>query len=237
MGRLDLSWGQPATSAVRVGERMTAEAVAVDLEAGEVRLSMAATENPELWAFLKSLSPGQILSGEVAAIERFGVFVALDDGPPHPVFPGGGFITIPELSWRHLNDVSNVVRVGQRVSRKMLQFDTSNGEARLSLRATQPDPFHVFADRLTTGRRLRGRVTELAAVGAFVEVADGVEGLVPLGELDENPVTAPEEVVQVGDEVSVLVTEFDLTKASDHPPETFRPTSQSAELSPPRPGD
>jgi small subunit ribosomal protein S1 len=55
-------------------------------------------EHPELWAFLASLAPGVTLSGTVAAIEPFGVFVALDDGPAHPLFPGVGFITYPELA-------------------------------------------------------------------------------------------------------------------------------------------
>jgi small subunit ribosomal protein S1 len=62
-------------------------------------MSTAATENPELWAFLKSLRAGELLSGQIGSIERFGVLVALDDGPDHPIFPGVGFITIPELSW------------------------------------------------------------------------------------------------------------------------------------------
>ena len=66
------------------------------------------SENPELWAFLELLHYGDILSGTVTAIERFGVFVALDDGPDHPVFPGVGFITIPELSWRHIEAVMMV---------------------------------------------------------------------------------------------------------------------------------
>ncbi|MGO4755853.1 S1 RNA-binding domain-containing protein, partial [Streptomyces sp. 2MCAF27] len=117
---------------------------------------MTATENPELWAFLNSRHRGEILSGTITAIERFGVFVALDDGPDHPVFPGVGFITIPELSWRHIEAVSDVVQVGQRVSCEFLQFDTWNGEARLSLKATQPDPFQAFADSVAVGQTLQG---------------------------------------------------------------------------------
>ncbi|MFI6899477.1 30S ribosomal protein S1, partial [Streptomyces sp. NPDC050256] len=58
------------------------------------------SESQELWAFLASLHCGDILSGTVAAIEQFGVFVSLDDGPAHPLFPGVGFIVFPELSWR-----------------------------------------------------------------------------------------------------------------------------------------
>lgn len=69
-------------------------------------------ESPELWAFLGSLRLGEVLSGTVTAIESFGVFVALDDGPPHPLYPGVGFITIPELSWRRFKAASDVVQVG-----------------------------------------------------------------------------------------------------------------------------
>ncbi|MEV3857122.1 S1 RNA-binding domain-containing protein [Streptomyces sp. NPDC050095] len=166
-------------------------------------------ENPGLWAFLESLHRGDILTGTVAAIERFGVFVALDDGPGHPVFPGVGFITVPELSWRRFEAASDVVQVGQRVACEFLQFDTSNAEARLSLRATQPDPFQPFAERTSVGQELRGRVTKLVPFGAFIQVADGIEGLVHLTELTRVPAAAPEDVVQVGDDVTVVVTGID----------------------------
>ncbi|MEU6764048.1 S1 RNA-binding domain-containing protein [Streptomyces sp. NPDC046853] len=173
---------------------------------------MGPQENPELWAFLESLSRGEILQGTVAATERFGVFVALDDGPAHPVFPGVGFITIPELSWIRIEAATDVVAVGQRVACEFLQFDTRNLEARLSLRALRPDPLREFADRTAAGRRLRGPVTKLVPFGAFVRVADGIEGLVHLRELAETPVDKPEDVVAVGDEVSVVVLEVDLPR-------------------------
>ncbi|GAA3734613.1 hypothetical protein GCM10022225_16250 [Plantactinospora mayteni] len=167
------------------------------------------SEHPELWAYLESLHRGELLSGTVTAIERFGVFVALDDGPDHPVFPGVGFITLPELSWRRFEAPSDVVRVGQRVSAEFLQFDDWNLEARLSLRATQPDPFRAFADGTAVGQKLRGRVTKLVPIGVSVQVAEGIEGLVHLSELSWTPVEAPSDVLQVGDEVTVVVTEID----------------------------
>ncbi|MEW2288561.1 S1 RNA-binding domain-containing protein [Streptomyces sp. NPDC047841] len=167
------------------------------------------SENPELWAFLESLHRGEFLSGTVTAIERFGVFVALDDGPDHPVFPGVGFISFAELSWRRFEAATDVVQVGQRVSCEFLQFDTWNLEARLSLKATQPDPFQVFADATAVGQKLPGRVTKLIPFGVFVQVADGIEGLVHLRELAWTPVEAPADVVQVGDEITVVVTEID----------------------------
>jgi small subunit ribosomal protein S1 len=162
------------------------------------------SENPDLWGFLESLRPGEKLSGTVAAIERFGVFVALDRGPAHPVFPGVGFITLPELSWRRFEAATDVVEVGQRVLCEFLQFDTTNLEARLSLRAMQPDPFQAFADQTAPGRELTGRVTRTAPFGLFVQVSDGVEGLVHL-----QAETEAEGVTQVGEELAVVVIDLD----------------------------
>lgn len=178
-------------------------------ETGVDAHKMGPSENPELWAFLESLRPGEILAGRVAAIERFGVFVALDAGPAHPIFPGVGFITVPELSWRWIEAASDVVAIGQRVACEFLQFDTWNLEARLSLRALQPDPFQEFADRTPVGRLLKGRVTKLIPIGAFVRVADGIEGLVHLRELAWTPVEDPADVVKVGGEITVVATEID----------------------------
>ncbi|MFJ3876820.1 S1 RNA-binding domain-containing protein [Streptomyces sp. NPDC090077] len=170
---------------------------------------MDIAETPGLWEFLSSLALGERLSGRVASIESFGVFVALDDGPAHPVYPGVGFISFAELAWQRFEEATDIVRVGQRVTCEFLQFDTWNGEARLSLRATRPDPFQTFADDTRIGQTLPGRVTKLVPFGAFVEVAEGIEGLVHLLELAWTPVETPEEAVRVGDQVRVVVTEVD----------------------------
>ncbi|WP_432164111.1 S1 RNA-binding domain-containing protein [Streptomyces tendae] len=209
VGPLDVSWQRRRADAAVVGQRITAEVLSVDLEEGRVWLSMAATENSELWAFLKRLRYGQRLTGTVATIESFGVFVTLDEGPDHPVYPGVGFITYPELSWRRFEAASEVVEVGQRVYCEFLQFDTWNGEARLSLRATQPDPFLWFVDDIAVGQRLTGQVTKVLPFGVFVRVAEDIEGLVHLPELSADPGRAPEDVVQVGEELTVVVTDID----------------------------
>ena len=135
VGPLDRGWPRLARAEVKVGGRITGGVIAVDADRGRVRLSIAAAANRELWHFLSRLRPGEVVSGTIAAIERFGVFVALDDGPGRPVFPGVGFTSMAELSWHHFDSAAEVVQVGQRVSCKFLQFDTSNGEARLSLKA------------------------------------------------------------------------------------------------------
>lgn len=208
VGSLDLSWVRFSAAAVEVGDRITAEVTAIDLEQGRAWMSTAATENPELWAFLKTLRAGEILSGQIGSIERFGVFVALDDGPDHPVFPGVGFITIPELSWRHFETASDVVQVGQRVRCEFLQFDTTNGEARLSCERHSLTHSDLRRDH-HGGAGAAGRVTKLVPFGVFVQVTNDIEGLVHLQELTWTPVEAPEAVVQVGDEITVVVTEID----------------------------
>ncbi|MGY3334003.1 ribosomal protein S1 [Streptomyces filamentosus] len=167
------------------------------------------SESPELWAFLESLRRGDILSGTVAAIERFGVFVALDDGPAHPLFPGVGFITLPELSWRHMDAPTDVVEVGRRISCEFLQFDTYNAEARLSLRALEPDPLRAFADRTAVGQELRGTVEKMLPFGVIVGLGDGISGLVPFREARGRPAASPPEDFEVGEEIAVVVTEID----------------------------
>ncbi|MEU2264349.1 hypothetical protein ABZ557_29680 [Streptomyces sp. NPDC019645] len=97
------------------------------------------------------LHHGDLLTDTVAAVEPFGVFVAWGDGPDHPLFPGVGFLTFPEPSRRSFEDVAEIVQTGQRVSCVFVRLDTWNGEAGLSLRATQSDPFQAFADGVVVG--------------------------------------------------------------------------------------
>ncbi|MEU7110793.1 S1 RNA-binding domain-containing protein [Streptomyces sp. NPDC046182] len=168
------------------------------------------SESAELWAFLASLNRGDILSGTVAAIERFGVFVALDDGPGHPTLPGVGFIVIPELSWRHIDAPTDVVQVGQRVSCEFLQFDTFDAEARLSLKALEPDPLQAFADRTVGGQEVRGTVEKVLPLGVFVDLGDGVVGRVPFREVHGRPAAGSSvEDFEVGDEIAVVVAEIE----------------------------
>ncbi|WST34980.1 S1 RNA-binding domain-containing protein [Streptomyces sp. NBC_01166] len=168
------------------------------------------SESPELWMFLESLHRGDILSGTVAAIERFGVFVALDDGPDHPTLPGVGFLGIPELSWRRFDDPTDVVQEGQRVSCEFLGSDAHNAEARLSLKALETDPLQVFADRTVVGQELRGTVEKVLPIGLFVDLGDGILGLVPSRDIDGRPAASPAEDVEAGEEIAVVVAEIEL---------------------------
>ncbi|MFG3589479.1 S1 RNA-binding domain-containing protein [Streptomyces sp. NPDC047990] len=158
------------------------------------------------WAFLKTLRPGQICTGTVSEIASFGVtFVDI----------GGvtAMINIPQLSWRRVNHPSDVVSVGQKISAEILDVDLIRERVSLSLKSLQEDPMRQFVQRV--GQVTSGVVTKLAPIGAFVRIEareDGLEGLVHLTELSEGHIDQPEDVVQVGDIVTVKILDVDLQR-------------------------
>ncbi|MDI6413620.1 S1 RNA-binding domain-containing protein [Streptomyces albus] len=170
------------------------------------------SESPELWAYLESLQPGEILSGTVAAVERFGVFVALDNGPAHPTLPGVGFVTPPELSWRAAEAPASVVEVGKRVSGRFLRIDAHHAEARLSLKAVHPDPFQTFADRTTVGQTLPGTVCKVLPFGAFVDLGEGILGLIPFQDVHGRRTADLRGDFRTGDETSVVVSHIERSR-------------------------
>ncbi|MEW1690030.1 S1 RNA-binding domain-containing protein [Streptomyces sp. NPDC091265] len=163
------------------------------------------TQGDRDWAFLKTLHAGRICTGTVTAIPDFGVtFVDI-----------GGFtamINIPELSWRHVDHPSDVVTVGQRISARILDVDMSRERVSMSLKALQEDPMPAFAQRV--GQVVTGVVTRLVPFGALVRVEDrpdGLEGLVHLAGPADGDTGRPEDVVRVGDILTVKVVAVDLS--------------------------
>lgn len=161
------------------------------------------TPSDRNWAFLKTLHRGQICTGTVTEIAGFGVtFVDI-----------GGFtamINIPELSWRRFDHPSDVVTVGQKISAEILDVDLVRECVPLSLKALQEDPMPQLIEQV--GQITNGLVTKLVPFGAFVRIEDredGLEGLVHLSELAEGPLDRPEDVVQVGDILTVKIVNVD----------------------------
>ena len=140
----------------------------------------------------------------MSSIVNFGAFVDL----------GGvdGLVHVSELSWKHIDHPSEVVEVGQEVTVEVLDVDLDRERVSLSLKATQEDPWRQFARTHAIGQVVPGKVTKLVPFGAFVRVADGIEGLVHISELAERHVEIPEQVVTVGDEVFVKVIDIDLER-------------------------
>jgi small subunit ribosomal protein S1 len=152
-------------------------------------------------AILERLQPGQIIEGQISNIVDFGAFVDLDGID--------GLIHISELSWSHVNHPSEILSIGDTVQVKVLDIDRDRQRISLGLKQTQEDPWQRVVDTYNVGDELEGTVTKVVAFGAFVEILEGVEGLVHISELAQQHVENPREIVQPGDDVKVKILEID----------------------------
>jgi len=150
---------------------------------------------------LDDLVPGKTVTGVVSNIVDFGAFVDLDGID--------GLIHISELSWSHVNHPSELLEIGQEVEVKVLDVDRDRQRISLGLKQTQADPWQRVLESYQQGDVVHGRATKVVTFGAFVEILQGVEGLVHISELAERHVENPREVVSQGDHVLVRIIEID----------------------------
>jgi small subunit ribosomal protein S1 len=150
---------------------------------------------------LDRLQPGLVVEGQISNIVDFGAFVDLDGID--------GLIHISELSWSHVNHPSEILTIGDTVKVKVLDIDRDRQRISLGLKQTQEDPWQRIVDTYNINDELAGKVTKVVTFGAFVEILDGVEGLVHISELAPHHVESPREVVHPGDEIRVRILEID----------------------------
>jgi small subunit ribosomal protein S1 len=150
---------------------------------------------------LDRLQPGLVVEGQISNIVDFGAFVDLDGID--------GLIHISELSWSHVNHPSEILNIGDTVKVKVLDIDRERQRISLGLKQTQEDPWQRIMDTYNVGDELAGKVTKVVTFGAFVEILDGVEGLVHISELAGHHVESPREIVHPGDEIRVKILEID----------------------------
>lgn len=188
-----------------IGTELECKIIELDKNRNNVVLSrrkfLEETQSEFRQEFLRSLQKGEIRKGVVSSIVNFGAFVDL----------GGvdGLVHVSELSWHHIDHPSEVVEVGDDVTVEVLDVDLERERVSLSLKATQEDPWTKFARENQVGDVVEGEVTKLVPFGAFVKVAEGIEGLIHISELAEHHVEAPEAVVNVGDRIEVKVIDID----------------------------
>jgi small subunit ribosomal protein S1 len=150
---------------------------------------------------LDRLQPGMVVEGTISNIVDFGAFVDLNGID--------GLIHISELSWSHVNHPSEILSIGSTVQVKVLDIDRERQRISLGLKQTQEDPWQRVVDTYNVGDELEGTVTKVVTFGAFVEILDGVEGLVHISELAPHHVENPREIVSPGDDVKVKILEID----------------------------
>ncbi|RIK09639.1 MAG: 30S ribosomal protein S1 [Acidobacteria bacterium] len=191
-----------------VGRELECKIIELDKNRNNVVLSRRAwleeTQKEQREDFLHNLKPGERRKGVVSSVVNFGAFIDL----------GGmdGLVHVSELSWKHVDHPGTVVQVGDEVDVEVLEVDLSRERISLSLKATQEDPWEAFAREYGDGQIIEGNVTKLVPFGAFISVADGIEGLVHISEMAEYHVEQPQQVVSIGQKVSVKVIDVDLNR-------------------------
>jgi small subunit ribosomal protein S1 len=188
-----------------IGETIEAKVIEIDRNRNNVVLSRRAyleeEQAEQRQAFLDDLAEGNIAEGVVSSVVNFGAFVDL----------GGmdGLVHVSELSYQHVNHPSEVVKVGDKVTVKVLEVDRDRERISLSIKQTQKDPWEEFSEAHEVGGVVEGSVTKTVPFGAFVTVGEGVEGLVHVSEIAMHRVESPELELSLGQVVKVKITEMD----------------------------
>ncbi len=188
------------------GKELEFKVIKLDRSRNNVVVSRRAVVEREYSAerqeLLKSLQEGQVIKGIVKNLTDYGAFVDL----------GGldGLLHITDMAWRRVKHPSEVVNVGDEIEVKVLKFDRERTRVSLGLKQLGADPWEDIARRYPINTRIFGKVTNIADYGAFVEIEDGVEGLVHVSEMDwTNKNVNPYKIVNIGDEVEVMVLDID----------------------------
>ncbi len=188
------------------GKTLEFKVIKLDRKRNNVVLSrravVEASMGEERQKLMETLKEGTIVNGIVKNITDYGAFIDL----------GGidGLLHITDLAWRRVRHPSEMLTVGQEITAKVLKYDQEKNRVSLGVKQLGDDPWTGLSRRYPQGTRLFGKVTNLTDYGAFVEVEQGIEGLVHVSEMDwTNKNVAPNKVVKLGDEVEVMVLEID----------------------------
>mgnify|MGYP003455473245 FL=1 len=188
------------------GKELEFKVIKLDAKRNNVVVSrravMEAESSADREALLAQLEEGQTVTGTIKNLTDYGAFVDL----------GGidGLLHISDMAWKRIKHPSEVVEVGQEVTVKVLKFDRERNRVSLGLKQLGEDPWLAIMNRYPKGSIVKARVTNLTDYGCFAEIAEGVEGLVHVSEMDHtNKNIHPSKVVQIGDEVDVMVLEVD----------------------------
>ncbi len=188
------------------GKELDFKVIKLDKKRNNVVVSrrqlVEAESSAERQALLENLTEGVELLGIVKNLTDYGAFVDL----------GGidGLLHITDMSWKRIKHPSEIIAVGQEINVKVLKFDRERSRVSLGIKQLGEDPWQNITRRYQVGSRLHGKVTNVTDYGCFVEIENGIEGLVHVSEMDwTNKNIHPSKVVQLGDEIEVMVLEID----------------------------
>jgi small subunit ribosomal protein S1 len=202
----DLAWGRVANPAdvVQVGQEIRVKVLKHDLEKGRVSLGLKQL-TPDPWEMVpRTYHADDRVTGRVVSLADYGAFVELEPGVE-------GLIHISEMSWsKRLRHPSKILKLGDRVDVGVLEVDMAKRRISLSLKASLPDPWTTISEKYVVGAVAQGRVRNLTDFGAFVEIEDGVDGLIHLSNMSWNRnIKHPSEILKKGQKVDAVVLALD----------------------------
>jgi small subunit ribosomal protein S1 len=203
----DMSWGRLLNPGemFRVGESVQVKVLKFDKERERVSLGFKQLL-PDPWESVSERFPtGQRMQGKIASVTDYGAFIELEPGVE-------GLVHVSEMTWsKRMKHPSKLVNVGDNVEVEVLGVDPKNRRISLGMKQTQPNPWETLPERFHIGDRVRGRVRNLTDFGAFVEVEDGVDGLVHVSDISWNKrIKHPGEVLKKGQEIEAVITNIDI---------------------------
>lgn len=205
----DMSWGRVnhPSEVVSVGDKVEVMVLSVDAEAGKISLGMK-QKTPDPWLSVEEKYPvGSTVSGRVVNIVDYGAFVELEPGVE-------GLVHVSEMSWtRRVPHPSKLLRKGDIIQARVLDVDASKQKISLGIKQLQPNPWELLADKYPVGSRINGKVRNLTDFGAFVEIEEGIDGLIHVSDLSwAKRVMNPSDILKEGDEVEAVVLSIDPEK-------------------------
>ncbi len=202
----EMSWTKKVkhpSQVVNVGDIIDAVVLDVNVPKKRISLGMRQVE-PNPWTVIEEKYPlGTRVKGKVKTITDFGVFVGFDEGID-------GLIHISEMSWtKKIKDPAEIYKKGQEVEGVVLNIDRENERFSLGVKQLTADPWEEIPKRYHVGDRVEGKITNITDFGVFIQLEDGIEGLIHVSELSKEKVENPSDVVKVGEAVSAIVINID----------------------------
>jgi small subunit ribosomal protein S1 len=202
----ELTWNKKMkhpSKVARIGD--TVEVMVLDCDPAKRRISLGMKQiEPNPWALIEEKYPvGTKVVGRVKTVTDFGIFIGFDEGVD-------GLVHVSEISWtKKIKHPNELYKKGQEVEAVVLNIDRRNERFSLGIKQLSPDPWRDVARRYRKGEVVSGKVTNVTDFGAFVELEEGIEGLVHVSEISREKVEKPSDVLKVGDTVSAMVLHID----------------------------
>src|ERR671935_162772 len=201
----DMSWGRVGhpSEIFQVGDQVEVVVLHFDRDSGRVSLGYKQKSSDPWERVEQTYAPGTKCRGKVVSLTDFGAFIELEPGVD-------GLLHISDMSWtRNVGHPSEILKKGQELETQILNIDREQKRISLGLKQIQPDPWTTVSQRYPMGSRVTGRVVRLTDFGAFVELEPGVDGLLHISQMSNRSVSTPAEIVNVGDELTLLVIRVD----------------------------